>query len=164
MAAYTVYWALSIKPSTFFTQTRFHVPTNQWAKHTKSSSLQCNHSHQDNSEATSFPKCQPCTMENLSTCLFFHLKQEAEVVSWQQTHKKPFVSFCSLTRIMDPLLCTSQNYILIHPSTSITVQCYEKLLRKGRSHEDFFLTLSKMKLEASFSFLTLPVPHSPPQI
>lgn len=86
------------------------------------------------------------------------------LVSWQQTHKKPFVSFCSLTRIMDPLLCTSRNYILIHPSTSITVQCYEKLLRKGRSHEDFFLTLSKIKLEASFSFLTLPVPHSPPQI
>lgn len=60
------------------------------------------------------------------------------LVSWQQTHKKPFVSFCSLTRIMDPLLCTSRNYILIHPSTFITVQYYKKPFRKGRSHQDFF--------------------------
>lgn len=34
---FTVYWALSITPSTFFTQTRFHVPVKEWTKHTPSS-------------------------------------------------------------------------------------------------------------------------------
>lgn len=103
---FTVYWALSIKASTFFTQTRFHVPVKQLAKHTPSSLPGCNQSHQYNSKATPFPKCPPCMTQNLSTCLFCHLKQAAEALSQQQTCWKQFVSFCNLTRPVDLPLCT----------------------------------------------------------
>lgn len=117
---FTVYWAVSIKPSTFFTQTRFHVPVKQRAKHTPSSSLGWNHSHQYNSKATFFPKCQPCTMENLSACLFFHLKQAAKVLCLHRKHTRNNLSAFAVKRTLWTLyraLCETA-----HSDKSINLQ------------------------------------------
>lgn len=118
--SFTVYWALSIKLSTFFTQTRFHVPVKHQAKHTPSSSLGHNHSHQYHSKATSSPKCQPCTVENLPTCLFFHLKQTAKVLCLCSKHTRHRLSAAAAKHTLWTFYCALGE--TAHSDQSINIQ------------------------------------------
>lgn len=79
-----------------------------------------------------FPQIPPCTAENLATCLFYHFKQAAQVLSQQQTCCKQFVSFCNLTGSVDLPLCTlwSSTFPPIHqhpPGFTLLESCLGNL-------------------------------------
>lgn len=150
---FTVYWALSIKQSTFFTQTSFHVPAKQPAKHTPSFSAGCSHSHRCPSDGTSCPRRQPCTTESLSSCSGFRWKQ-------QQTSRvlaaNTLETICQLSQFTTHwghfIVRFGKQQVLIYPPASRIFQYYEKPFRKLDDMKLCYPYLSKMSIGISKSF------------